>query len=88
MYLGYLHARTHPTRNGDRDRARRGSRAGSRTASGTGVESGLGDLRSGVIPLQRRRGSGKEWEWFAVEEVGVCHFVWRLLCCVALRELR
>lgn len=51
MYVGYLHARTHPTWNRDRDRTRRGTRAGSGTATGIGVESGLVDLRSGVVPL-------------------------------------
>lgn len=88
MYLGYLHAGTNPSRNWDWNRARRRRRAGSGTASGIKVESGLGDLGSGVIPLQRRWGSREQWEGSGVEEVGVCHFVWCccvVLCCVEMR---
>lgn len=91
MYLGYLHVGTNPTRNGDRDRARRRRRAGGGTASGIDVESGLGDLGSGVVLLQRRWGSREQWEGSGVEEAGVCHFAWRccaVLCCVTLRELK
>lgn len=86
MYLGYLHAGTNPSRNGDWNRTRRRRRAGSGTAGGIEVEIGFGDLFSGAVPLQRRWGSREQWEGSGVEEAGVCHVVWRccvVLCCVA-----